>query len=308
MQKIAIFGKGGTGKSTIITNLAAVYAKQGKKVLLLGCDPKHDTSLVLTDGYPIPSVMQSIVFHGAGGLLEDIVVRGRLGIDCIEAGGPEPGVGCAGRGISRMLEILAGSKILESKRYDVVLFDVLGDVVCGGFAAPLRQGFAEKVCIVVSEELLSLYAANNISRAIKTFSSNGVSLAGLVANMKNPKADRRILRRFARGIGTTVLTFLPHESVVQEAQYHSMCVVEYAPDLMISSSIKKLARKLWLMSPDSASVPVPLSDSEFCSLFPYGSGLGTAAGAKVLSSGRQNLKIKRHRRRGKTERKKGRHK
>ncbi|MBI2387149.1 MAG: AAA family ATPase [Elusimicrobia bacterium] len=264
MQKITIFGKGGIGKSTLSGNLAAVYAKKGLKVILVGCDPKHDTTIALTDGRPIRTVVEHSAFmDSAGGDLSKILVKGRLGVDCVEAGGPEPGIGCAGRGIGRTITILEEAGVLQEGRYDVAIFDVLGDVVCGGFAAPLRQGFADKVVIVTSEELMALYAANNIARAIRNYSENGVALCGLVANLRDPDADRAAVERFAASIGTGVLSFFTRESAVREAEFRRTTLVEHAPDSELARKIGALADGLLRFERRSVSVPEPLSDESF---------------------------------------------
>jgi nitrogenase iron protein len=264
MQRITIFGKGGIGKSTLAANLAAVYARQGKKVLLVGCDPKHDTTVSLTEGRPIKTVVEQSAFMNSSGQdLSGLLVRGRLGVDCVEAGGPEPGIGCAGRGISRTIELLNGAGILREGGYDVAIFDVLGDVVCGGFAAPLRQGFADKVVIVASEELMSLYAANNIARAVRNYSANGITLCGLVGNLRDPGADRKTVERFAAGIGTKVLAFLQREAAVREAEYKRTTVVEGAPRCEFSRRVAALAQQLWTYDRAKAKVPTPYPDETF---------------------------------------------
>ncbi|MFA6316122.1 MAG: nitrogenase component 1 [Elusimicrobiota bacterium] len=267
MERIAIFGKGGIGKSTLSGNLAAVYARQGKRVLLVGCDPKHDTTVALTEGPPIKTVVEASMFMDqAGGDISKVLVRGRLGVDCVEAGGPEPGIGCAGRGISRMIELLEGGGLLRKDLHDVALFDVLGDVVCGGFAAPLRQGFADKVVIVTSEELMSLYAVNNICRAVRNYAANGIALAGLVVNLRDPGVDKGALERFAAMLGTRVLAFLPREPKVREAELARSTVVEKAPGSEIAKRVVLLARDLLAFDRAKAGVPTPLSDEAFNAL------------------------------------------
>ncbi len=264
MQKITIFGKGGIGKSTLSANLAAVYAKKGLKVILVGCDPKHDTTISLTDGKPIRTVVEHSAFmDSSGGDLSKILVKGRLGVDCVEAGGPEPGIGCAGRGIGRTINILEDAGVLDEGRYDVALFDVLGDVVCGGFAAPLREGFADKVVIVTSEELMALYAANNIARAIRNYSENGVALCGLVANLRDRDADRESVARFAEQIGTGVLSYFTREAAVREAEYKRVTLVEHAPKSELTRKIEALAESLLKFDRKTVEVPKPLSDERF---------------------------------------------
>lgn len=264
MQKITIFGKGGIGKSTLSGNLAAVYARRGLKVILVGCDPKHDTTIALTDGKPIRTVVeQSAFMDSSSGDLSNILVRGRLGVDCVEAGGPEPGIGCAGRGIGRTINILEDAGVLDEGRYDVAIFDVLGDVVCGGFAAPLREGFADKVVIVTSEELMALYAANNIARAIRNYSENGVALCGLVANLRDRDADRGAIERFADEIGTKVLSFFPREAAVREAEFRRVTLVEHAPENELTRKIEALAESLLSFDRKKVAIPDPLSDERF---------------------------------------------
>ncbi len=269
MQRIVVFGKGGIGKSTVASNLSAIYALEGKKVIHVGCDPKHDSTVGLVDGNLIETFMER---HARTFSVRDIrllkasdlLFRGRLGIDCVEAGGPEPGVGCAGRGISLMLEAFQDLEILEAGGYDICLFDVLGDVVCGGFAAPLRKGFAEKVVIVVSEELMALYAANNIAKSVRTYSSNGVYLAGLVANLKDGEVDKGRLERFAKAIGTRILEFVPRDPAVREAEFsRKTTAVERAPKSPFTRAVKSLSCKLLAVRKEDCPVPTPMNDALF---------------------------------------------
>ncbi|MEE8424467.1 MAG: AAA family ATPase, partial [Elusimicrobiota bacterium] len=262
-EKIVIFGKGGIGKSTICSNLAAAYSKRGKKVLLVGCDPKHDTTISLTEGKPIKTAVELPGFMDLRAKREQLVVRGRLGVDCVESGGPEPGIGCAGRGISRTIEMLESCGVMKDGEYDVMLFDVLGDVVCGGFAAPLRLGFADKVAIVASEELMALYAANNIARAIENYASNGIGLCGIIANLKDPGIKKTTVARFAEMIGTTVLSYLPRDPAVRQAEYDRMTIIEHSPEAPFARKLLELSDILWKLDIKKVSVPVPLSDEEF---------------------------------------------
>jgi nitrogenase iron protein NifH len=262
-ERIVIFGKGGIGKSLIASNLSVCFSAMGLKVLHVGCDPKHDSTMSLVHGGRIKTVMELQHQSQYGFSTTGFVVQGLHGICCVEAGGPEPGVGCAGRGIARMLELFDNHKLIEQGGYHVVVFDVLGDVVCGGFAAPLRLGFGEKVVIVVSEEIMSLYAANNIAKSVLTYSANGIFLAGLVANMKNREANRALLKNFARKLGTEILGFLPRDAQAGEAEVHRIPVVDYAPASGISRALRKLAKEILGIKAGDAGLPTPLSDDAF---------------------------------------------
>ncbi|OGS41103.1 MAG: hypothetical protein A2506_04430 [Elusimicrobia bacterium RIFOXYD12_FULL_66_9] len=269
MEKIAIFGKGGIGKSTICVGLSVVYALEGRKVLHVGCDPKHDSTAGLLQGAELPTFMDKMssgTFFRPGEppSVDDLCRPGWLGIDCVEAGGPDPGVGCAGRGISLMLETFEEARLLEKKKYDVCMFDVLGDVVCGGFAAPLRKGFAQKVLIVVSEEMMSLYAANNIAKAVRNCSSNGVFLAGLAVNARSDKPSLDRLERFAKSLNTRILAVIPRDPMVVEAEFTgATSIVESHPARGFSRGVKSLARKLLAATPRTCPAPSPLDDKGF---------------------------------------------
>jgi nitrogenase iron protein NifH len=262
MQRIVVFGKGGIGKSTFATNFSASLAADGNAVLHVGCDPKHDSTVALLDGRMIEAVVDSVV-RVDGLRPEDIVTRSHLGIDCVEAGGPSAGVGCGGRGISRMFEIFQAAKLLEPGRYDVAVYDVLGDVVCGGFAAPLRKGIGEKVLIVASEELMSLYAANNIARAVVHYASNGIALAGIVFNLKDAAADRDMLNRFATRIGTQVIGYVERDPLVREAEYRGKTVVEFAPRSKIARSYRQLAEQVLAIDASACPLPTPFDEETF---------------------------------------------
>ncbi|OGR90683.1 MAG: hypothetical protein A2V88_10545 [Elusimicrobia bacterium RBG_16_66_12] len=269
MEKIAVFGKGGIGKSTICVGLSVVYALQGRKVLHVGCDPKHDSTIGLLQGAEMPTFMEKMVkgsFAEPGNppSADDLCQRGWLGIDCMEAGGPDPGVGCAGRGISLMLETFEEARLLEKKEYDVCMFDVLGDVVCGGFAAPLRRGFAEKILIVVSEEMMSLYAANNIAKAVRNCSSNGVFLAGLVVNARSGDCSLERLERFAKTLNTRILAVIPRDPLVVEAEFNGeTSIVESHPAGGFSLGVRSLAQALLDARRQSCPTPTPLDDKSF---------------------------------------------
>jgi nitrogenase iron protein NifH len=262
MERIVIFGKGGIGKSTIACGISASLAAAGKRVLHVGCDPKHDSTTALLRGKLIEPVVDRIE-KVKGVKAEDIVVRSPLGVDCVEAGGPAAGVGCGGRGITRMLEIFNEAELLDASKYDLALYDVLGDVVCGGFAAPLRRGIGEKVVIVTSEELMALYAANNIARAVVHYANNGIKLAGLVVNLKDPDADRKVVERFAERINTRIMAWIPRDPLIREAEYNRTTVVEAFPQSSISLTLRALAERIYTEPVDDRPLPTPMNEEQF---------------------------------------------
>ncbi len=244
MKKIAIYGKGGIGKSTTVSNVAAAMAAMGKRVLQIGCDPKADSTRNLTEGHNIPTVLD-ILREKGDAALEDLVVESTSGVLCVEAGGPVPGVGCAGRGIITAFEKLEELDAYEVYKPDVVLYDVLGDVVCGGFAMPIRGGYADEVCIVTSGEMMSLYAAANIAHAVKSFGKRGyASLRGLIQNSKNIEGEGVLVDRAAGEIGAKVLYRLPRDPAVQQAEGVGKTVVEAFPASEMSCHYKALAQLL----------------------------------------------------------------
>jgi nitrogenase iron protein NifH len=263
LDQIAIYGKGGIGKSVVATNLSARYALAGERVLHVGCDPKVDSAVRLLDGKRLVTVMD-LTGDGAEDVpFAAIVNRGRHGVDCIEAGGPEPGTGCAGRGVARTIEIIGESGALENGNYDVAVFDVLGDVVCGGFASPLRLGFARKVVIVISDQPMSWFAANNITRAIHRYASNGVALAGIVANSMTESSNRDLLTRFATALNTRILAFLPKDPAVPDAENHRHTVSEYQPASPAAQALAALAAEVRTIDPLKQPLPRTLSEDEF---------------------------------------------
>lgn len=281
MERIVFFGKGGIGKSTTASNISATLAASGRRVLHVGCDPKHDSTVALLRGSMIQPVVDRIQQLG-GITAEDVVTRSHLGVDCVEAGGPEAGVGCGGRGISRMLEIFQSVDLLSPARYDVCVYDVLGDVVCGGFASPLRKGIGQKVVIVASEEVMAFYAANNIARAVCHYASNGVCLAGLIINLRDNHEDRAPAERFARLINTQVLGYIPRDPLVREAEYRRMTVAEHAPGAAVTQVLRELGERIVAIDPATLPLPTPLDEATFYELtqhrfaMPPG-GVGAAA-------------------------------
>ena len=244
-MEIAIYGKGGIGKSTVSANISASLAKRGKRVLQLGCDPKHDSTRLLLHGRDCKTVLDYM--REVGPLdyqLADVVHQGIYSIDCVEAGGPEPGVGCAGRGILSTFELLENLG-LDRKDYDFVLYDVLGDVVCGGFAVPLRDQYAEKVYIVTSGEFMSVYAANNILRGLANYSQKGPRAGGLIFNERGFEGELQRVERFAQAVGLPILGEIPRDPIFAACERHGQCVVEGAEDSPVALEMDRIAGKIW---------------------------------------------------------------
>jgi nitrogenase iron protein NifH len=244
MKKIAIYGKGGIGKSTTVSNVSAAMTAMGLTVMQIGCDPKADSTRNLTGGKSILTVLDTLREKGDAEL-SDLVVKSSTGVLCVESGGPVPGVGCAGRGIITAFEELEELDAYEIYRPDVVLYDVLGDVVCGGFAMPIRGGYADEVCIVTSGEMMSLYAASNIAHAVKSFGKRGyATLRGLILNAKNIEGENELVDRAAAEIEAPVIYRLPRHALVQQAEAQGKTVVEAFPDSDMATHYRVLARIL----------------------------------------------------------------
>ncbi len=244
MKKIAVYGKGGIGKSTTVSNVSAAMAAMGLTVLQIGCDPKADSTRNLTGGANIPTVL-NILRENGDIELHDLVIKSSSGVLCVESGGPTPGVGCAGRGIITAFEKLEELDAYKVYNPDVVIYDVLGDVVCGGFAMPIRGGYADEIYIVTSGEMMSLYAASNISHAVKSFSKRGyATLRGVILNSKSIEGERAIVDKVAAEIETPVIYELPRDPIVQMAEEQGKTVVEAFPDSEMAARYKKLAKLL----------------------------------------------------------------
>ncbi|KAB1439772.1 AAA family ATPase [Candidatus Galacturonibacter soehngenii] len=244
MKKIAIYGKGGIGKSTTVSNLSAALATTGLKVMQIGCDPKADSTRNLTGGEKIPTVLE-LLRDKENVKLEDLVFVGDEGVLCVEAGGPVPGVGCAGRGIITAFEKLEELNAFEVYQPDVVIYDVLGDVVCGGFAMPIRGGYAEEVYIVSSGEMMSLYAANNIASAVKMFGKRKyASLKGIILNSKNIENEEALVLQAAKEIETDVIYKIDRNPLVQQAEALGKTVVSAFKDSNMSKKYLELAKML----------------------------------------------------------------
>ncbi len=247
MLKVAIYGKGGIGKSTVTSNLAAAFANMGKRVIQIGCDPKADSTINLLGGEPLRPVMNFMREEDEEpDELAQISKEGYGGILCIETGGPTPGLGCAGRGIIATFQLLEDMELFERYKPDVVLYDVLGDVVCGGFAAPIREGYASKVLIVTSGEKMALYAANNISSAVRNFEDRSYArVFGVVLNHRNVENEKEKVQAFAEKIGVPIVGEVPRSDEIIHWEEQGKTVIEGDPDSEISKCFFDLAELLW---------------------------------------------------------------
>ena len=242
LRQIAIYGKGGIGKSTTTQNLTAGLVEHGKKVMVVGCDPKADSTRLLLGGLAQKTVLDTIREEGEDISLDRIMKEGFGGTKCVESGGPEPGVGCAGRGIITSINMLENLGAYTDD-LDYVFYDVLGDVVCGGFAMPIREGKAKEIYIVASGEMMALYAANNISKGIQRYArTGGVRLGGIICNSRNVDRELDLLRAFSKELGTKLLYFVPRDNIVQHAEINKKTVIEYRPESNQAQEYRNLAQ------------------------------------------------------------------
>jgi len=246
MQKLSIYGKGGIGKSTITSHLAAALATQGKRVIQIGCDPKADSTSNLLGGQPLRTVMDYLREHDEPPTsLSEISREGYAGVLCIETGGPTPGLGCAGRGIIATFRILEDLQLFETFQPDIVLYDVLGDVVCGGFAAPIREGYAEDVLIVTSGEKMALYAANNIATAVENFKDRGYAKTrGILLNRRNVPTETEKVQAFAASKELPILADLPRADEINQAEELGKTTIEAFPEAAITKKFMALAQTI----------------------------------------------------------------
>ena len=245
MIKLAVYGKGGIGKSTTVSNLSAALSDMGYKVLQIGCDPKADSTVSLHGKGPVPTVLELVRTRKDAFTLKDMVTVGYNGVLCVEAGGPTPGLGGAGRGIIAALEKLAEKGAYETYRPDIVIYDVLGDVVCGGFSMPMRSGYADRVFLITSGENMAIHAAANIAMAVENFKGRGyATLGGIILNRRNVKNEEAKVAELAEDIHSQIVGTLSRSDTVQESEELGKTVVEAFPDSPMAVEYRTLAKKL----------------------------------------------------------------
>jgi len=262
LRQAAIYGKGGIGKSTTTQNLVAAIAELGKKVMIVGCDPKADSTRLILHSKAQNTIMQMAA--DAGSVedleLEDVLKVGYGDIACVESGGPEPGVGCAGRGVITAINFLEEEGAYEED-LDFVFYDVLGDVVCGGFAMPIRENKAQEIYIVCSGEMMAMYAANNIAKGIVKYANSGsVRLAGLICNSRETDREDELIMELARKLGTQMIHFVPRDNLVQRAEIRRMTVIEYDPTAKQANEYRQLAQKI--IDNEMFVIPTPITMDE----------------------------------------------
>lgn len=285
MRQIAIYGKGGIGKSTTTQNTVAALAEMGKKVMIVGCDPKADSTRLILHSKAQATVMDMARDKGTVEDLElnDVLMYGFKDIKCAESGGPEPGVGCAGRGVITAINFLE-EKGAYTDDLDFVFYDVLGDVVCGGFAMPIREGKAQEIYIVTSGEMMAMYAANNIAKGILKYAgSGGVRLGGLICNARQVDREYELIDALAKRLGTKLIHFVPRENAVQRAELRRMTVIEYTPQHPQADEYRALAKKI--AENKDMVIPTPITMDELEALLvEYGFLEGDNKMAEVLET------------------------
>ncbi len=262
IRQVAIYGKGGIGKSTTTQNTVAALAEAGKKVMIVGCDPKADSTRLILNEKAQATVMD--MAREAGSVedleLEDVLLTGYGDVKCAESGGPEPGVGCAGRGVITAINFLEEEGAYTDD-LDFVFYDVLGDVVCGGFAMPIREGKAREIYIVTSGEMMAMYAANNIARGILKYAqSGGVRLGGLICNSRKTDREYDLIQALADKLGTQMIHFVPRDNEVQRAELRRQTVIQYNPTHPQADEYRALAKKI--AENENLVIPTPISQDE----------------------------------------------
>jgi nitrogenase iron protein NifH len=256
-KHIAIYGKGGIGKSTTTSNISAALAEAGFRVIQIGCDPKSDSTTILRGGDDLPTVLDSLREHGKP-TIADVSALGYRGVLCIEAGGPVPGVGCAGRGINAAVDLLHELHLFEEFKPDFVLYDVLGDVVCGGFAVPIRNGIAESAFVVTSSDFMAIFAANNLFKAISKYApSGGARLGGIIANSIQTPYATSLIDDFADRTGTGVIGYVPRSLTVAQSELYGRTVIEASPRSDQAEVYRRLARHI--AENHTTGIPKPLN-------------------------------------------------
>lgn len=262
MRQVAIYGKGGIGKSTTTQNTVSALAEMGKKVTIVGCDPKADSTRLILHSKAQTTVMDLARERGSVEDLElhEVLVEGYGGIRCAESGGPEPGVGCAGRGVITAINFLEENGAYTSDT-DYVFYDVLGDVVCGGFAMPIRENKAQEIYIVTSGEMMAMYAANNIAKGILKYATTGsVRLGGLICNSRKVDKEYELIEELAKRLNTQMIHFLPRDNQVQRAELRKMTVIEYSPEHPQADEYRALAKKIDQNT--KLTIPTPMNMDE----------------------------------------------
>jgi nitrogenase iron protein NifH len=260
MRQVAFYGKGGIGKSTTQQNTAAALSSIGNEIMVVGCDPKADCTRLLLRGKRQPSVLDQLRDSPDDVSLDNVIAKGFGEVKCVESGGPEPGVGCGGRGVITAIQTLEKLGAYEDD-LDYVFYDVLGDVVCGGFAMPIREGYAEEIYIVCSGEYMALFAANNISKGIKKFAERGYArLGGLVCNSRMVENEYEMVQAFAKRLNTKMIHFIPRSKDVQRAEINKMTVIDYDKELAQANEYVTLASKI--QENEEFSIPTPMTQDE----------------------------------------------
>ena len=262
MERLVLFGKGGSGKTTVASNLSAVFCSEGRRVLHVGCDPKRDSLFTLVDELPRIAALDLLLDDEREVDADDLLIRGRLGMDCVDSGGLEVGLGCGGRGVMLVVEAIRKRRLLDDGRYDVALFDVLGDLVCGGFTAPLMPGVGEKVLVVLSGDPMSLHAANGICRAVRTYRDNGIALAGFVVNAAHRRSDVALIEAFAERLSADVLGTVPRSRWIPAAEFDRRTVVEAHPRSAAARALRDLAARALEVRAADCRLPTPMDDLE----------------------------------------------
>ena len=265
-KEIGIYGKGGIGKSAITSNISAAVSEKGFKVMQIGCDPKADSTRTLLANTHIPTILETVLDSDTVREFREIdvskvIFEGYNGIMCAECGGPDPGIGCAGRGIITAIELMKEQRAFERINPDFIFYDVLGDVVCGGFAMPLRQGIAKQVYVVVSSNFASIYAANNLFKAIVRFAEKGGGrLAGLIANHVNTSEEREVVDDFAAKAKTRVIEYIPYSEEMFMSDLQGKTILEANPESELANLFRSMASEVILS--EEKAVPTPLEAAD----------------------------------------------